>query len=72
MAKGKITIEKNTCKGCGLCVSVCPKQILVLDSENLNTSGYAPASVTNMDECIACVSCARTCPDIAITVERID
>ena len=72
MAKGNLTIDKNVCKGCGLCVSVCPKQILILDTENLNTSGYTPASVTDMDACIACASCARICPDVAITIEKID
>ena len=28
MAKGKVTINEVICKGCGLCVSVCPKRVL--------------------------------------------
>ncbi|MGN0134720.1 MAG: 4Fe-4S binding protein, partial [Anaerotignum sp.] len=28
MAKGKVTINEVICKGCGLCVSVCPKNVL--------------------------------------------
>lgn len=72
MAKGKVTINEDVCKGCGLCVAACPKKILMLDPEKLNASGYSPSVVTNMDECIACVSCARMCPEIAITIEKID
>ena len=62
-------IEINTkwCKGCGLCLSACPKKILELSAE-INELGYTPAIVTNMNECIACTACALMCPDMAITV----
>mgnify|MGYP002074571126 FL=1 len=70
MAKGKITIDENICKGCELCVSVCPKKVLKLSETRINEAGYNPAEVVN-DECIACTSCARMCPDSAITVEKI-
>ncbi len=69
MAKGKVTINEDICKGCGLCVSVCPKQVLELSKTKINASGYNPAEAVN-DECIACTSCAKMCPDCAITVER--
>lgn len=32
MAKGKVTINEVICKGCGLCVSVCPKSVLALST----------------------------------------
>ena len=36
----KITINKEACKGCGLCVSVCPKQILRVSPTTSNNQGY--------------------------------
>jgi len=66
----KITIERNRCKGCGLCVETCPKKLLALDSENLNEKGYSPAVMTDISKCIACAFCAKICPDCVITVEK--
>ena len=66
----KVIILENVCKGCGLCVSVCPKKILVLAHETLNAKGYHPAQVTDMEQCIGCAMCATMCPDCAIQVER--
>jgi 2-oxoglutarate ferredoxin oxidoreductase subunit delta len=71
MAKGKVTFNSEACKGCELCVSVCPKKIIKLNKETINSKGYNPAHVVNEDECIACGSCAIMCPDSAIKVERI-
>ena len=69
MAKGKVTINEVICKGCGLCVSVCPKSVLALSTTKINPAGYNPAEMINED-CIACTSCAKMCPDCAIVVER--
>ena len=66
----KITIERNRCKGCGLCVATCPKKLLALDNENLNEKGYSPAVMTDITKCIACAFCAKICPDCVITVEK--
>lgn len=71
-AKGKVTFNEDICKGCGLCVSVCPMNIITLDKNKLNAKGYHPATVVDMDKCIGCANCATMCPDVVITVERID
>ena len=63
----KLTINVDNCKGCGLCVEVCPKKIIAMDKERLNAKGYHPAIVVNMEECIGCGMCARQCPVDAIT-----
>ena len=39
----KIIINEELCKGCGLCTTVCPKQILELSKDKLNSKGYHPA-----------------------------
>ena len=65
---GKIVIDKERCKGCGLCVSVCPKKVIIISRES-NQSGYFPAQTDNVG-CIACGHCAMVCPDAAIEVYR--
>lgn len=69
--KGKVTVDLNYCKGCGLCVEFCPKKVLKIDTERVTNMGYNPAAMANEDECIACGICYRMCPDSAITVEKI-
>ena len=66
----KVIIEKDTCKGCGLCTTVCPKNILVLSKTELNAKGYSPVEVTDMELCIGCASCAKMCPDFVFTIEK--
>ena len=66
----RVTFAVDLCKGCGLCVSVCPSKIIALDTTKLNKKGYHPATVAEMDKCIACANCARMCPDVVIVVEK--
>lgn len=67
--RNKVTIDENVCKGCELCVSVCPKKIILIDLQRLNKKGYNPARVSDMEKCTACATCAVMCPDSAIRVE---
>lgn len=71
MAKGKVTFNEDACKGCELCVSVCPVKIIELNKEKINKKGYSPAHVVDQEKCIACGSCAIMCPDSVIKVERL-
>lgn len=66
----KVTINEDVCKGCGLCVTVCPKQIIILSTTHINAKGYNPAEITDMDKCTGCANCAKMCPDFVLTVER--
>jgi len=67
MAEVKFNVEH--CKGCELCVSVCPKQIIKM-SEKFNSKGYRPATVTEQEKCLGCAFCARICPDVVIEVYK--
>ena len=68
----KIEIDKSLCKGCSLCVEVCPKNVIKIDTEDLNSKGYNPAAVSDvaLEACISCAMCAKMCPDCAITVYK--
>jgi 2-oxoglutarate ferredoxin oxidoreductase subunit delta len=66
----EVIFDENMCKGCELCVSVCPTKILKLDTSRVNTRGYYPAIVYNLTLCSGCGSCAKICPDSVITVRR--
>ena len=70
MAKVTVTINELICKGCGLCVRACPKNVLELSKTKLNAKGYHPAEFARPEDCIGCASCARTCPDVAIRIEK--
>ena len=63
----KVAINKDVCKGCGLCVGACPKKILKL-GEAPNASGYNFAGCVDESKCIGCGICFTICPDVAITV----
>ena len=67
--KSHIAVETTYCRGCGLCVSVCPKHSIAL-SEELNARGYKTAVVTDQGDCTGCCFCALVCPDAAIEVYR--
>ena len=57
----KHTIKRDWCKGCGICVAVCPKNVLELDSKE-------KAVAARKQDCIACQLCEEICPDLAIEV----
>jgi len=69
LKKGYIVIDHEMCKGCGLCVEVCPKGLITV-AQGLNTKGYFPAEFKGAEECTGCALCALVCPEVAIEVYR--
>ena len=67
--KGHIEIFEELCKGCELCISFCPKDVISL-SDRLNAGGYLPAAFNDNGECTGCAVCAIVCPEVAIEVYR--
>ena len=65
MAKAKANTE--LCKGCRLCVGVCPRKAIV-PLTTVNKKGYEIIRVDE-DLCIGCGMCAKMCPDYVFTVE---
>ena len=69
-ARGKIDINTEECKGCGLCIESCPPKCLVFAKE-LSTYGVHPARYSGHD-CTGCGICFYCCPEPgAITVYRL-
>ena len=67
-----VQIDRERCKGCELCVAVCPRQVLDM-SDKINTRGYHFARVASPPACIGCAQCSDMCPDAAIEIsEEID
>lgn len=65
-----IVIDEDRCKGCELCTTVCPKDLVKM-ADSLNTKGYHPAQLVDPNgDCTGCTLCALMCPDVAITVYR--
>jgi 2-oxoglutarate ferredoxin oxidoreductase subunit delta len=69
---GKIVIDMERCKGCGLCITVCPRNCIVTSQES-NKNGYLPAQAKNID-CTGCTRCAIICPEgiIEVYLEEAD
>lgn len=70
MAKFVLEFDSENCKGCGLCVTYCPKHLLEIDNSTVNAKGYRPAKITDMDACVGCKSCITMCPDSIITMYK--
>lgn len=63
----RVRILEEYCKGCELCVSVCPKQSLEL-SHRVNKRGLHVVCVVKAFACTGCGNCALMCPDAAIEI----
>jgi 2-oxoglutarate ferredoxin oxidoreductase subunit delta len=70
MAKGHIIIDEELCKGCRLCIAVCPSHLIQV-AEYFNSKGYQPIMLVDAEQrCTGCALCAMMCPDAVITVVR--
>jgi len=64
-----VTVDNDRCKGCELCVSVCPRKLFSM-SPRLNRRGQHYAQITPLQECIGCAQCSDICPDAAIEIDE--
>lgn len=70
MTRGTVTIDRERCKGCALCVQFCPKGLLRMET-SYNSRGYRPVQLCDEQaQCTGCAVCALMCPDVVFTVYR--
>jgi NAD-dependent dihydropyrimidine dehydrogenase PreA subunit len=55
-----LKIDSELCTGCGVCLEVCPREVLILESGS--------AVVSDLDRCIECGACQLNCRFGAIEV----
>jgi len=63
----EVRVLREYCKGCRLCVEICPAGCLRIGDE-VTEAGIQPAEVVETAECTGCLQCHTVCPDAAIEV----
>ncbi|MCK5301557.1 MAG: 4Fe-4S dicluster domain-containing protein [Candidatus Thorarchaeota archaeon] len=63
----RIVVDTKLCKGCHICISVCPYGVLRKDDEVDNRGFFLPV-VEDLEACNVCRLCEMECPDFAICV----
>ena len=53
-----LTVIEDWCKGCGICVEFCPKNVLEMKDGKVY--------IKDLESCIQCGQCELRCPDFAI------
>jgi indolepyruvate ferredoxin oxidoreductase beta subunit len=61
----RLEINAAWCKGCDICVKLCPERCLALNSEHV-------AVLKDPDACTGCHVCEWLCPDFAISVRTVE
>jgi len=56
----RIVVDPKRCKSCGICVALCPKNVLELTYPDFR------CEPVRMDDCIGCLMFEQHCPDFAI------
>lgn len=59
----RVSIDTAWCKGCGICIDLCPKGALTRDHKEKAVWAYP-------DKCIRCGLCEQRCPDLAVTLQK--
>lgn len=69
-AEGVVEIDVDTflCKGCGICVEMCPRKVFEWSGGELSEKGVHYPVPVNAEKCVKCKLCELLCPDFAISV----
>ena len=57
-------LNAKTCKACGICAALCPKDVLKIRPDG-------KAEVANVEACIGCQSCSLHCPDFCFEIKEV-
>jgi 2-oxoglutarate ferredoxin oxidoreductase subunit delta len=67
-SRGTVVIDVERCKGCELCISACPPNVLLMSGE-VNETGYRYPLL--QPGCTGCTACQMVCPDQVFEVYRL-
>jgi 2-oxoglutarate ferredoxin oxidoreductase subunit delta len=62
-----IIIDEHFCKGCNLCIQVCPQKLFSKGTKR-SGGGYPMPEVLQERQCSGCLLCEMTCPDLALSI----
>ena len=66
-----LCLQFDRCKGCDLCINICPKKVLK-KSETLNRNVQYPPTISSEKKCTFCQMCQYVCQDFSIYVVAIE
>ena len=64
-----VYIDKELCKSCRICMSICPKDVFEI-TNHVNKKGYNYVAALHEENCITCRQCENSCPDFVIHIEK--
>ena len=69
LSRGTVTIAKQRCKGCELCIPACKPNVLRMSTRR-NEQGLAYPEL--LPGCTGCNACLLVCPDFCFEVYQFD
>ena len=66
-----VEIDQEWCKGCYICVDVCPVEGIFYIEQEVSDKGFRRVGAANMEKCTGCMLCELLCPDLAVFVKDI-
>lgn len=69
--RSSMVLEPGKCIACGLCVNVCPNQVINLTSEkDENNKKVLKTYFMNIGRCLLCGLCTEACPTNALKLSQ--
>ena len=70
---GQVYLIPERCKGCRICVELCPMNVLEISS-SINSKGYHYPELADGQEgkCVQCDFCTLICPEFAIYTLEVE
>jgi len=62
----KLVVKISWCKSCGICMELCPREVLGAEVVTKSVILIAP------DKCNGCGLCELACPDYVFTIEELE